>query len=338
MDLNKSYKRVSEVIKENENFLIITHVFPDGDALGSSIALYSLLVQSNKNVFMICENDLPYQYNFLPFYDRFMKELKGIKTPSKDKDKYVSFCLNCSDEGRIGSDFSSIRKISKSIVNIDHHRSNSKFGDINIIDKDKAATSEILYELVSKQFQNFLNYDIAVGIYVGILTDSGRFQYSSTTWNIHKIASELLKLGVSPAKVHYHVYENDPIERFKLLQKVFQRIQYDPGLGLLYSYILEQDFVKLKLPFSSQDGIIEILRSAKGVKVTVLIKEMGNNSYKLSLRTSDKNINLAEAASTAGGGGHKNAAAYSYKGSLEEVIAGLKNILKFTIKSNGNKN
>ena len=194
--------------------------------------------------------------------------------------------------------------------------------------KDKAAAAEILYELISSQFHSHLDHDIAVGIYVGILTDTGKFQYSSTTWNIHKIVGELLKLGVSPPLVYQCIFENDPIDRFKLLDKVFQRIQYDQELGLLYSYILQEDFTKLKLPFSSQDGIIEILRSAKGVKVTVLIKEMGSNTYKLSLRTSDKNINLAEAAASAGGGGHKNAAAYSYEGNLEEVIVGLKKILR----------
>ncbi len=328
MDLKKSYKQVSEIIERNENFLIITHIFPDGDALGSMAALYSLLFQSKKNVFMLSESDLPYQYNFLPFFGRAVKGLEDIRVPQKDEDKYICFCLDCADEGRIGSDFDLIRKISKTIINIDHHGGNSNFGGINIVDKDKAATSEILYELISGNFPGFLNYDIAVGIYVGILTDTGRFQYSNTTWNIHKIAAELLKLGVSPIDVYFHIYENDPIDRFKLLQKVFQRIEYDSGLGLLYSYILQEDFVKLKLPFSSQEGIIEILRSAKGVKITVLIKEIENNSYKLSLRTSDKNINLSEIAADAGGGGHKNAAAYSYKGSLEEVISGLKKILK----------
>ena len=277
---------------------------------------------------MVSEGDLPYQYDFLPFFGLIIKGLEGIKIPEKDEDKYICFCLDCSDEGRIGSDFDLIRKVSKVIINIDHHRGNSNFGDINIVDKDRAATSEILYELISEKFHSFLSHDIAIGIYVGILTDTGRFQYSSTTWNIHKIVSELLKLGFSPVDVYYHIYENDPIDRFKLLQKVFQRVKYDSGLSLLYSYILQEDFVKLKLPFSSQDGIIEILRSAKGVKVTVLIKEIGSNSYKLSLRTSDKNINLSEVAAAAGGGGHKNAAAYSYEGSLEEVIAGLKKILK----------
>lgn len=328
MDLKKSFKQLSEIINKNENFLLITHIFPDGDALGSITAFYSLLSQLNKNVLMAGGSDLPYQYNFLPFYGRITKDLESIKSPLDEKDKYICFCLDCADENRLGQDFDSIRKISKTIINIDHHRSNTNFGDINIVDQDRAAVSEIIYELASTEFHSLLNYNIAVGLYVGILTDSGKFQYSSTTWNIHKIAGELLKLGVSPSDVHQNIYENDPIGRFKLLEKVFQRIQFDPGLNLLYSYILQEDFVKLKLPFSSQDGIIEIMRSAKGVKITVLIKEMGNNSYKLSLRTSDKNIDLAEAASTAGGGGHKSAAAYSYKGSLEEVIAGLKKILE----------
>ncbi len=328
MDPKKSFKQVSEIIKNNENFLIINHIFPDGDALGSITALYSLLSRLNKNIFMVCESDLPYQYNFLPFFGRITKGLESIKIPRDEKDKYICFCLDCSDEGRIGMDFDQVREISKTIINIDHHRSNNNFGDINIVDKDKAATSEILYELISSQFHSLLDYNIAVGIYVGILTDSGKFQYSSTTWSTHEIASELLRLGVSPSDVHQNIYENDPIDRFKLLEKVFQRIKYDAGLNLLYSYILQEDFKKLKLPLSSQDGIIEILRSAKGVKITVLIKEMENRFYKLSLRTSDKNINLAEIASTAGGGGHKNAAAYGYEGNLEEVITGLKKILK----------
>ena len=315
-----SYEELSEIINSHDDFLIITHIFPDGDALGSLTVLHNLLIKLGKNSEMLCKSILPYQYKFLPGFSVIKEDISQIVTGGK---KYVCIFLDCADESRAGVDFDQVRESMSCIVNIDHHRSNTYFGDIDIVDSRKSATAEILYGFISDKYRSLFDRNIAIGIYVGILTDTGKFQYSNTTANIHKITSELLQYGIRPSEVYGHIYESDPVGRFKLIQMVFSRIRYIKHLSLLYSYVLNSDFKKLKIPFYSQDGIIDLLRSAEGTSITALIKQIDNNSYKVSLRTSDGKIDLSDIASKFGGGGHRAASAYRDEGNLKTVMARL---------------
>ena len=155
------------------------------------------------------------------------------------------------------------------------------------------------------------------------MTDTGKFQYVNTTFNVHRIVSHLLEYGVNPAKVFSCIYENEPFNRFKLLDLVIKRINLIKSKKLIYSYLLQKDFEKLKLPFSSHDGVIELLRSAADAKIAVLFKQVAQDSFKVSLRSADESYNVDEIAAKFGGGGHKMASAYGVKGSLDEVISKL---------------
>ena len=304
-------------IRQETDFLMITHIFPDGDAIGSLTAFHRLMVSLGKNSQMVCNSELPYQYSFLPGYG----EIKcSGRIEDIDKKKYTCIVLDCADEERTGMDLGSLRAAGSFIINIDHHKSNVLFGDMNIVDSQKAATAEMLFDFMDKFFGPIMDYETAMGIYVGILTDTGRFQYSNTTSHVHYIAGKLLEYGIYPAEVYGHIYENDPLGRFRLIQAVFNRIEFIEPLGLIYSYVLEKDFRRLKIPYYSQDGIIELLRSARGASVTALIKEIGDHSYRISLRTSDRNIDLSRIASGFGGGGHRTASAYKDTGRLKQVI------------------
>jgi phosphoesterase RecJ-like protein len=318
-------REVAKIIMDNNDFLVITHVFPDGDAVGSLTACHKLLKSLGKNSKMICNSDLPYQYKFLPGFNEIKREdAVGII----GKKKHICIVLDCGDSQRTGLNLEDLKEKDCFIINIDHHRSNDLFGDINMINSDKSATSEILFEFINEHFQDKLDYDIAIGIYVGILTDTGRFQYSNTTANVHRITGSLLEYGIHPSEVYGYVYESDPLERFKLIQIIFDRIEYIEPLGLIYSYVLESDFKKLDIPFYAQDGIIELLRSAEGASITVLIKEIGHNSFKVSLRTSEMNIDLSRIAAGFGGGGHRTASAYKDKGKLNQVVSNLKTAIR----------
>ena len=321
MDNKKLYNQISKTINDNEKFLITTHDYPDGDSLGSLIALYQLLSQLKKEVMAVCRGELPYQYSFLPDIDKIRKDMGGIDLSGRD---HVCFCLDCADENRMNLDFKVLKDSVRCIINIDHHKNNTNFGYINLVDNQKSATSEILYELIDKHYRNLLNRKIALGLYVGILTDTGKFQYSNTNHIVHRVVSDLLSFNLSPSEVYKHIYENEPLARFKLIQLVFGRIVYIQSCGLIYSYIMERDFKRLKLPFSAQDEIITLLRSAKKAKVTALIKQTGRKCFKVSLRTSNNNIDLSRIANGFGGGGHKMASAYSDNGSLKTVIGNLK--------------
>jgi len=324
-DMTVLYAEIVRKIDDCDDFLLITHMYPDGDGLGTLIACHKLITSMGKNSNMFCKSRLPYQYSFLPRYSDIKQDIE-ILNPINNKTVCIIF--DCADEARTGLDMDHIRKTVNCIINMDHHKSNTLFGDINIVDSNKSATSEILFEFLYSNYRDRLDYDIAIGIYVGILTDSGRFQYSNTTANVHKIISKLLMFGIQPADIYGHIYESDPMGRFKLIQKVFSRIKYIDSLGLIYSYILNRDFSRLKIPFCAQDGIIELLRSAEGVKIAALIKQVNNNSYKISLRTSDSDIDLCEIASGFGGGGHRTASAYRDEGNLNRVIKGLKKAIK----------
>jgi len=323
LDTVKDIEKVSNIISSNQHFFIITHLFPDGDSLGSQSALHNLFLALGKKSFMFCGDQLPYQYQYLPSIKQIKKNFDDLKINYKP----VTFCLDCADEKRMGVDFRRLARESRVIINIDHHMNNSNYGQINIVNPQKSATAQIIYDIVSHSFPNYLNKQIATGIYTGILTDTGRFQYENTTSRVHRIVSHLLEFGIIPAEIYSHIYENDPLNRFKLLELVFKRINFIKSKNFIYSYILQDDFKKLRLPFSAQDGVIELLRSVEGVKIVALIKQIDNGYFKVSLRSSDNRINVAELALRFGGGGHRMAAAYSSTGDIDKIADDLINMI-----------
>ena len=325
-DLNAE---LAGIIKKNNDFLIITHTFPDGDALGSLTAFHGLVSSLGKYSRMVCNSDLPYQYRFLPGFEDIKRDHQTADIFDR---KYICIILDCADSHRTGIDMDRLKAKGSYVVNIDHHRSNNNFGDLNIVDSDKSATSEMLFEFMQQNFAGSLDYDIAIGIYVGILTDTGRFQYSNTTANVHRITGKLLEYGIQPSDVYGYIYESDPLGRFRLIRVVLDRVKYIEELSLVYSYVLEKDLTRLNIPFYSQDGIIELLRSAEAARVTVLVKQIGKASYKVSLRTSDSKIDLSRIAAGFGGGGHRTASAYQDEGSLRDVIARLKDAVRKEIE------
>jgi len=316
------YKKTIESINKYKNFLIISHDFPDGDCLGSQLAFFELLKLLNKKVTMFCGSEIPYQYSFLPNSKLITNDFKKINKSCLGS-SCVCICLDCADEGRFSPDMSHARQRAAILINIDHHPGNTQFGDINITEPDKSATAEILYEFFMYGFAGLINYNIALDIYTGILTDTGKFQYENTTSNVHKTVSNLLEYGIVPADVFASIYENEPFKRFKLLEVILRRIKLDEGKKIIYSYILQRDLEKLGLPLSANDGMIELLRGASGARVAALIKEVGKKKFKVSLRSTDTTYSVAELAARFGGGGHKMAAAYSKNASLKEVIARL---------------
>ncbi|MCG9478834.1 MAG: bifunctional oligoribonuclease/PAP phosphatase NrnA [Actinomycetia bacterium] len=319
MSTDKDIDKFVKIIKDNNLFLILSHLFPDGDSLGSQTALHCLLERLGKQSYIICQDDIPYQYRFLPGLDEVKNNFEDLMLEQEP----VTICLDCAEEKRMGIDFKALKQKSRTIINIDHHINNSHYGDINLIDSQKSATAQILFEIMDKFFDGYMNRDIALGIYTGILTDTGRFQYENTTAQVHRIVSSLLEQGIVPAEIFSNIYENDPFNRIKLLERVFKRIRFVPDKQVIYSFTLQEDFQQLGLPFSAQDGIIEILRGIEDVKIAALIKQVDNHHYKISLRTSRKDLNVANLAARFGGGGHQMAAAYSREGDIERIAKDL---------------
>lgn len=318
------YKKLFDIIEKNNKFLIITHDFPDGDCLGSQIALFELFKRLKKQVAMFCSSEIPYQYSFLPSVNFIKKDFNSLHSEINCKNKEcVCFCLDSADASRFELDLNELKEKISFLINIDHHLGNSMYGDLNIVNPAKSATAEIIYEFMNSYYKDLIDHKIAVGLYTGILTDTGRFQYENTTKNVHKIISHLLEFDIIPSDIYSYIYENEPFERFKLIELVLRRLKVDSSGKLIYSYVLQKDFKRLNLPFSAHDGIIELLRTAAGVKIAALFKQVKNDFFKVSLRSSDRRFSVADIASKFGGGGHKLAAAYSHVGPLNKVIENL---------------
>ena len=320
MNLEQSLQKISEVINKNNYFILFTHSYPDGDALGSLIAFFKMLENLKKKVYMVCNSQMPYQYAFLPYSSLIKKDLSFIDPDTG----YTAVFLDCSDKDRIKFNNAFNNKNIICTINIDHHISNTYFADINAVDGTKSAASEIVYILFEKYFNKYMDSEIAVALYTGILTDTGKFQYSNTTRDVHKIISSLIDYDINPSQIYSNIYECEPFNKFKLLEIAFKRTKIFNDDKLIYSYLLEKDFRKLNLPFSANDGIIELLRTANKVKVAALFKEVSRNCFKVSLRASEENVNVSEIAQKLGGGGHKMAAAYTFSGSLKKAVDMLK--------------
>ena len=316
MEFDNNLEKIADILKNNDYFVIFTHSYPDGDAIGSSIAFYKLLLQLGKKVDMVCDSEIPYQYEFLPYVNKIVRNISELSV----KNKYIALFLDCADIKRIKIDEEKLRENALYVINIDHHLSNTNFGDINIVDSSKSATAEIIFLFFDKFFKRYFGREIAESLYTGILTDTGKFQYSNTTKQVHRIISMLLEFDIDPSSIFSNIYENEPADRFKLLELVLKRVKTTPGNYLIYSYILEKDFKRFNLPYSANDGIIELLRSVGGIKVAALFKEIKKDSYKVSLRASNNGVNVAKIAGFFDGGGHKSAAAFSYCGKLNTIV------------------
>ena len=145
MDKDKLYDKISKIINENKKFLIITHDYPDGDSLGSQVALYQLLYQLKKDVTSLCSGELPYQYSFLPDLDKIKTSMEKIDLSARE---HICFCLDCADKNRMNIDFKELKKNVKFIINIDHHKKNTNFGDLNLVESRNSATAEIIYKII----------------------------------------------------------------------------------------------------------------------------------------------------------------------------------------------
>lgn len=313
VDLNAT----AHAIKDAKSILISSHVNPDGDTLGSSLALFLALKKVGKNVIAVSADPIPDMFKFLPA-SNFIKVSPAIKDIPDYNDIDTLVTVECPTFDRIGNIENIInRKNIKTIVNIDHHPGNSRFGVINYIDTSASAVGEEVYKLI-KKIGIELDKDIATCLYVSILTDTGSFSYSNTSSETHNITAELLKYNIVPSEINIMVYENNSIEKFKLLSKVLDSISLSKD-GLIAWIVLTKDMLKkTDTKASEADGFVNYPRSIKGVEVAVLFREAEEGKVRVSLR-SNRIANVSEVARKFNGGGHEKAAGCSVNGSLNEV-------------------
>src|SRR5919201_698804 len=305
---------VADAIREHERFLITTHENPDGDALGSLLAMKLALDQIGKDAVMVLVGDapLPGEYAFMP-----LAELRR-RWPD-DVSERVLLALDCANESRI-ADPEVLGRVPLAI-DIDHHHDNTRFGQINLIDPDASSTGEVLRDLF-RELGVDLTPEIAEALYIALVTDTGRFQYANTTPKALRLAAELVEAGADVHRIFQGVYESVQFAKLKLLARALERAQVYDGGRIVVSYLLRDDFgaVGAEEPYS--EGIIDFLRAVEGADMAALIREPPRDAgpaRRVSLRSSLDELDVSAIARASGGGGHRQAAGFSSEASIEEI-------------------
>ena len=308
-------------LKDSQKVVLASHANPDGDAIGSLVAMGLSLKAMGKETLLYNESPIPAVYRFLPLVDRVVRR---IEDPSRFDTAVV---LDCGNLDRIGEAAAAVSQIPV-ILNIDHHVTNSAFGHVQLVDTEACATAEILWRLLGR-LEVGLDESIASAIYTGILTDTGSFRFSNTNRAAFAICTELVALGVDPYIVAKHVYGTYSLGRIKLLNLALDSIELSANGRLSVMILTEQMLSETGTRPEDVDGLIHYARSIKDVKVAALIHEYPNGSggrhgprYHVSLR-SDGSVDVADFAAGFGGGGHPSAAGYSVEGRLPEVKSAL---------------
>ena len=309
--------QIIRYLKNSDHILVATHTNPDGDAIGSLIAMGLCLDVLNKKTTLYNESPIPAVYRFLPATNRVVRNLKN-------ENYDLAVILDCGDLQRIGKAVSMVRQVPV-IVNIDHHVTNTRFGHFQLIDTSACATAEIVYRLI-KQMDVPFDKAIATSIYTGILTDTGSFRFSNTNRAAFSICQEMVGLGVDPYIIAQHVYGTYSLGRIKLLNLALDSIEISDN-GKLSIMTLTQDmFNETHTQAEDVDGLINYAKRIEDIKMAALIQEHRNskkklnafNSFHISLR-SNGSVDVAAIAASFGGGGHSSAAGFSIESTLSDI-------------------
>ena len=310
--------RIIQKLTKSDHVLITSHANPDGDAIGSMIALGLALRRLNREVTLYNESPIPAVYRFLASVDRVQHHIDDIGIYD------AVIILDCGDFSRIGNVSSQASRIPV-IINIDHHITNTQFGDLQIIDTEACATAEIIYYLI-KQMEISIDRSIATALYTGILTDTGSFRFSNTNKSAFTICMEMVEAGVDPFEIAQRVYGTYSLGRIKLLNLALDTIEISKNGKLSLMAVTREMMNESGTKPEDVDGLINYARGIEDIKVAALMHELENGAgnpnqpkqFHVSLR-SDGDVDVAEIASAFGGGGHVSAAGFSIESSLSDL-------------------
>ena len=296
---------VLEELVSAQRLLLVTHENPDGDAIGSLVAMRGVLRELGKDVVMFLAPDelpLPYEYQFL--------DLAGLVTelPADLSDRVVVF-LDCGniDRNPIAGAWSD----GAHVLNIDHHHDNTRFGTVNHVDDDASCTAEIIWDLMSDLGVSARGL-VAEALYVGLVTDTGRFMYENTGARAHAMAADLIAAGVSVQDIFRRLYEDMPYAKLQLLARALEAVERLDEGRLTLSWLRREDFSETGAEESYSEGVIDHLRAVEGTKVAALVRARGNgDGRKVSLRATDDDVDVSRIARAQGGGGHRRAAGFT---------------------------
>ena len=305
------FEQIGRALREHNRFAVLSHVRPDGDALGSQLALGLSLKQLGKDVSIWNEDGMLDKYSFLA------NAALLTKPPADPQDVDVAIALDTAIQNRLGTTLPAIRSANL-WINIDHHPSNPGYGDLVCIDPIAPATGQILFELIKSEKLPF-DTAIAQNLFVAISTDTGSFQYPNTTARTFEIAAELVRAGVDIGRTSQLIYENYPRRRVELLRELLQTMRFDEkGRVASFSLSLATATQLAVLP-EDNEGLIDHLRAIQGVIVAIFFEELADGKVRVSMRSKNEKVNVCTICEQFGGGGHILAAGARVRGGLAEV-------------------
>jgi phosphoesterase RecJ-like protein len=303
-------------LRQADKLLLTTHENPDGDALGSLLGMHQILTQLGKDSVMFmnaAEFPLPYEYRHMDLGD-------VVHEPPSDLNGRTIVFLDCGNIDRMPVDF--LQDDTLHVLNIDHHHDNTRFGTVNLVCGNKSCTAEMVFDL-AKELGAEITKEIAESLYVGLVTDTGKFMFDNTTPESHHMAAELIEAGVSPAEIHRRLYEGLPYARVQLLARALARVQRLDDGAVTLTYLTRDDFTEANALETDSEGIVDHLRSVENTAVAVLVRELlaadRAGWRKVSLRATDGRVDVSSIARQLGGGGHRQAAGFSTQLPLDEL-------------------
>ncbi len=308
MSIATEQESVLAELRAAEKLLLTTHENPDGDALGSLLAMNWILEQLGKESVMYMSPDefpLPWEYRAWTF--------DGIAgAPPPDVDERTIVFLDCGNIDRMPVGF--LQKDGLRILNIDHHHDNTRFGTVNLVVPEASCTAEIVYGL-AQELGVDITPPIADALYTGLVTDTGKFMYENTSPAAHRMAAELIEAGVEPHEVHRRLYEDLPFRRLQLLQRALASVERHDEGTMTVAQLVKDDYAATGASEQDSEGVVDHMRAVEGTAVAVLVRELlsedRNGLRKVSLRATDGRVDVSRIAREFGGGGHPQAAGFS---------------------------
>ena len=316
--------QISEALRQADNVLIASHVFPDGDALGSQLALGEILESLGKKVYYYCEEFVSTMYEFLPGSEKLKNDLPDISVLD------AAVAVDCGDRFRLGREAGKLLQIQPFIV-IDHHAGHRDFGDISWVEADRSSTAEMIFDL-ALALNADISYNAAYCLYTAIVSDSGSFKYESTSAYTFHVACHLLNRGVIPSEVAGKLFDNYSVNRLRLLEKVLGSLELHADGQIAVITATNDMFEATGAKREDTEEFINLPRALRSVKVAAFLKETLDGYIKVSLRAKGE-CDVSQVALKFGGGGHRNAAGYRVQDRiLAEVSEELRQELKRRLK------
>jgi phosphoesterase RecJ-like protein len=327
MSENVTIQALGEIFQQYQTFALMSHVRPDGDAIGSVLGLGLALEAMGKTVHYWNEDGLPDNLAFLPQSEKIQRP------PAEPIAIDVAIALDTATKVRLGESNLHAASLAPVWINIDHHISNPRYGDMNYVDATSPATGQIVYEIIQE-----LGLPLTAGsrdsIYVAVSTDTGSFQYDSTTAKTYRMAADLVDRGLLVGEINAKTYDNHPYRRIELMRALLNTLELKADGKIAHWEMLDATREQLALQPEDSEGLIDMIRAIQGVQVAVFFEELPGGKIRVSMRSKDRSLNVCDVASIFGGGGHALAAGIRMAGPLadakQKVLAALQQALDTT--------